>query len=253
MPSMYSRLDSQKSLSLPDDLQQRLRSAGYRDRHAAIQQELLDPERRRPADDRPLLITFVHDRGVVTIPSPSDDGQCLPAFDSPVQAADYQRTLLADGPSTKFLASSPEQFVRMLSDLRSAGVTAFTIDRCPRCKIFTCVGSASIKTASDVVKARAIFKATQLAMTDLYSDYALEAARTGRLETARDVSLEAVAHITLEDPRHHFLLGELAIALRDPTLLNESKAFLQFLEQSEWEQRLAADERAGTPFFAAPR
>ena len=37
-----------------------------------------------------------------------------------------------------------------------------------------------------------------------------------------------MGHVSLEDPRANFLLGQLAVALRDRKLLEESKAFLQF-------------------------
>ena len=47
-----------------------------------------------------------------------------------------------------------------------------------------------------------------------------------------------MGHVSLEDPRAHFLLGQLAVALRDRKLLEESKAFLQFFQLEMWEQKL---------------
>ena len=60
---------------------------------------------------------------------------------------------------------------------------------------------------------------------ELYVEYALKAARTGQLEAALDVALETVGHVSVEDPRPHLLIGELAVLLRDPTLLQERRRF----------------------------
>ena len=45
--------------------------------------------------------------------------------------------------------------------------------------------------------------------------------------------------LSLEDPRPHLLLGELAVMLRDRTLLHEARTFLRFLKHESWEQKLA--------------
>ena len=94
-----------------------------------------------------------------------------------------------------------------------------------------------------------IHKATELARLELYFAYALKAARTGQLEAARDVALEAVGHVTLEDPRAHLLLGELAVMLHDRPLLQEARTFLRFLKHERWEQKLAMVAESGQARF----
>jgi hypothetical protein len=83
----------------------------------------------------------------------------------------------------------------------------------------------------------------------LYFAYALRSARAGQLEVARDVALEAVGHVSLEDPRPHLLLGELAVALRDRTLLQEAQAFLRFFKHERWGQKLARAVQSGQALF----
>lgn len=95
----------------------------------------------------------------------------------------------------------------------------------------------------------AIHKATEIARLQLYCAYALRSARAGQLEAARDVALEAVGHVSSEDPRPHLLLGELAVALGDRTLLQEAQMFLRFFKHEPWEQRLSVAEQAGQALF----
>ena len=175
--------------------------------------------------------------------------RCLLVFSTPFRAAEYARILLASGPRVKYLSSSPLQFTCMLRDLERPAVKAFTIDRCPRCSIFTSIHTGSIRGAADVVRTWAICKATELARTELYLAYASGAMRAGRLKEARDVTLQAVGHASLEDPRLHLLLGQLAVGLGDGTLLREAKAFLRFLNLPAWERMLKEAEQSRSPNF----
>ena len=88
-----------------------------------------------------------------------------------------------------------------------------------------------------------------MARADLYLKFALEAARDGELETARDIALQTVGHVTLEDGRSHFLLGQIAVALRDRRLLREAQAFLQFLDFKLWARKLDRVVESGRPDF----
>jgi len=90
-----------------------------------------------------------------------------------------------------------------------------------------------MNSAKNVIAMRNIFKATEIARCGLYWTYARLAARSGDFLLARDVALELVGHVTLEDPRSHLLLGKLAIQLRDKRLLREAKEFLVLLKQ-DW-------------------
>jgi len=137
----------------------------------------------------------------------------------------------------------------MLRDLRANGIERFTIDRCPRCDIVTAFGSTSVTTGERAVEAWSIFKATELARLDLYLTHASGSARAGQLDVARDVALETVAHVSLEDSRVHLLLGQIAVALRDHELLREARSFLQFLEADLCERGLDEAVRSGSPSF----
>jgi len=159
------------------------------------------------------------------------------------------QTLLPSGPAVRYLSSSPLQLVQMLRDIEASGIKALALDRCPRCSIFTTVGTCSLKTSDDLIGLWCIFKATLLARGDLYFSYALESARAGRIEIARDVALETVGHVDLEDPRPHLLLGQVAVKLRDRELLRQAKSFLRFLKLDRWERKLDQVVQSGSPDF----
>ena len=106
---------------------------------------------------------------------------------------------------------------------------ALTTDSGFATAIFGVTGVRSIKNAGDLLILCTIHKASEMARLELYFGWALRSARAGQLEAAREVALETVGHVTLEDPRPHALLGELAVALRDTTLLKEAQTFLRFL------------------------
>jgi hypothetical protein len=55
--------------------------------------------------------------------------------------------------------------------------------------------------------------------------------------------------VTVEDPRLHALLGQIAIGLRDRALLQEAKAFLALLNQDQWERKLDQAAKSGAPDF----
>jgi len=97
-----------------------------------------------------------------------------------------------------------------------------------------------------------ISRSADLARTELYLDYARAAALGGKRTVARDVALETVAHVGLEDPRVHYLLGQLAVALEDKEMLREARAFLKFLKHESWEQKLDEVARGGAPDFEVP-
>jgi len=181
---------------------------------------------------------------------PDNGGQCLPIFSTPLRAADYARTLLHAGPRVRYLSTSPQQAVGMLRDVEEMGIRSFVLDPCPRCSVFTAIQCTSVKTGDDAVALWAIFKATEFSRATLYLTYALCAARAGRLEIARDVALETVGHVTLDDPRLHLLLGQIGVGLRDRTLFREAGEFLAFFKAEAWSRKLEQTARTGSPDFA---
>jgi hypothetical protein len=89
-----------------------------------------------------------------------------------------------------------------------------------------------------VVTVWSIHKAGELARLELYLDFATQAAGERRTDLARDVALETVGHVTMEDPRLHLLLGKLAVLLKDKALRRDAEAFLSFLNVERYQDRL---------------
>ncbi len=110
----------------------------------------LEPAASRPLDDEPLFVELLEEKGsgVVTIALPNHGGQCLPVFSTPFRAFDYVQTLLASGPSLRYLSSSPPQLIQMLHDIEAIGIKTLALDRCPRCSVFTNVGTSSLSRSS---------------------------------------------------------------------------------------------------------
>ena len=109
-----------------------------------------------------------------------------------------------------------------------------------------------MKTAEDAITLWELTRAQHHARQELFLGYASELARAGRLETARDVALEAAGHVSLEHASTHFLLGELAVVLDDPQLLAEAKAFLHAQGAEGWEAMLDEVQRSRSPSFRGP-
>jgi hypothetical protein len=248
----YSALRSTPTRGVPTDLAEAEESESFATSRKTFESELRELP-GRPLEDDPLFTELLETNGsgVVTITLPNHKGQCLPVFSTPFRAADYVQTLLASGPQVRYLNSSPLQLVHMLRN-EAAGIETLALDRCPRCSIFTTVGTSALKASDDLIKVWCIFKATQIARENLYFSYALESARAGRIEIARVVALETVGHVSLEDPRPHLLLGQLAVKLRDRELLRESLAYLHFLKCDRWERKLHQVVQSGTPDFENP-
>ncbi len=248
----YSALRSTPTRGLPPDLKEAEDRESFATSRENLERELRKPP-RRPLDDEPLFMELLEAKGsgvvYITLP-PEDGGRCVPVFSTPFRAFDYVQTLLPTGPAVRYLRSSPLELARMLHDIEAIGIKTLALDRCPRCSIFATVGSPM--TSDGLIGLWSIFKATQLVRGNLYFSYALEAARVGRIKIARDVALETVGHVDLEDPRPHLLLGQLAVILRDQELLREAKGFLRLLKLDRWERKLDQVVQSGSPDFEDP-
>jgi hypothetical protein len=246
----YSRLETTVHRDLPSELMEEERSEAFLARSALLQDELREPL-RRPPDDAPLFTELLADKGPLTIPLP-EGGACLPVFSTPFRAFDYARTYFAKGPRVTYLSSSPRELVVMLRELRRAGVESFTVDRCPRCTVLLLIGSAQVEAAGDAITMWSIPAGGRLASADLYFRHARGLALSGQLEGARELALQTVGHVTMEDPRPHLLLGQLALQLGDRGLLKEARAFLRYFRFGAWEQKLDQAERSGAADFGVP-
>ncbi len=248
---VYSRLQAVPSRQLPPDLALEEGSQAFYARRHAIEQDLLT-QSRRPPEDKPVFTELMSSDsgGVVIFPLP-DGGHCLPVFTTPFRAADYVRTLLTTMASIQYLSSSARQLLVMIRDLEHSGPKSLALDRCPRCHVVTAVKIHSVKSADHLLELWALHKATELARLSLYVDYAMKSARAGKLTVARDIALETVGHVSIEDPHPHLLLGKIAVALGDATLLREAKAFLLYFKHESWGRELDAITRTGSPNFEA--
>lgn len=246
---LYSGLRETPNRGIPLELQEQEASQNFSEKSDLIERQLLEPS-QLPSAEQPLFTLFISpDRqGLITAPLP-DGTQCLPIFSSPVRAADYKEIALEQGPDSHFLVSNAVELMNVLGDLESVAITKFMLDCCPRCGNVVVFGSESMKAAQDVLVVWAIVRSTMLARADLYHAFALDSARAGQFDVARDVALETLGHVSLEDARPHFLLGQIGVATGDRTLLQEARAFLRFLHSDEWERKLGEIERTGSTDF----
>ncbi len=245
----YSQLRAVPTRALPPDLALDESSDGFAARRLVIEESL----RRTYRDPEALTLRFTtlvtsDKRGVITFTLPGEAGRCVPVFSSPFRAHDYRQKLLTATP-VGFLASTATQLSGVLATLRSASIASFALDRCPRCSVVTVTSSDAMRTPNDLLVLWAIHKATEIARQKLYLAHALRSARAGQLIASRDVALEAVGHISMEDPRLHLLLGELAVALSDRVMLRESQSYLRFLKAERWQRRLDLVAKSGRARF----
>jgi len=241
LPS-YSLIEAVPCRGLPQDLSDRENSAEHSQWRDKIESELFAQRTDETAGG---FGTFLKaGNGLLNIRLPADKGGCLLVFSNPLRAADYARVQAPDK-KFHFLCSSAEQVVSVVADFRQhGGISHVALDRCPRCDVFTVLGSSGLDSAAKVVQTWKIWKATEIARCGLYFGYAQAAARAGQFLAARDVGLELVGHVTAEDAHVHLLLGKLAIMLRDKRLLREAKDFLVFLKQNAVAEELAVAQKA---------
>jgi hypothetical protein len=225
----YSLLKAVPSRGLPPDLAEREASSDYQQWRDRIEADLV----AQPVDeDVPNFLTFLKaGNGLLQLRLDGQEGGCLLAFSNPLRASDYASEAAPEQSFEYFCSSAKDVVFVIRHFVEQAGVTHVALDRCPRCNVFCTIHAASLNSATKVIQAWQIAKASQIARSGLYWDYARSAARNGHFLCARDVALELVGHVTAEDPRCHLLLGKLAIQLKDRQLLGEAKKFLAFTKQ----------------------
>lgn len=198
---------------------------------------------RRPAEDKPLLTSFLSGpSGIFTVTLP-DSTPCLLSFSTPLRAGQYAR-IHAGQLQLRYLSSSPQEYVVMLGDLRRCGVQSFALDACPHCMTFPVLETKSMVTPADVVKIWAIHKSGELARETLYFARAKKAAERRDLQEAKEIALEAIQHVTSESPRLHLLLGEVALSLKEKELYREARIFLEFLSAKQPLRELLAEKES---------
>jgi hypothetical protein len=244
-------LQANPSCGIPADLAEKEAGALHATRSDAIKRELCEPARQPPLNE-PLFTELVSEQqgGILTLDL--KDGRCLLIFSTPLRAADYVQTLLLGDPPVQYLHSSPLELTQLLHDLRGAGVEGFALDSCPRCDVRVVFSSDSAKTADVLLTIMAIVKSTEIARANLYLEHANGLALAGQFAEARNVALETVGHVTMEDARLHLLLGKIGVALNDRKLVGEAKAFLRFFKSVAAARELDSVIRTGRPTFENP-
>lgn len=241
----YSEVVRVPTPGVPKRLAAEETSDAFGHRCEAAARELLEPA-NRPAEDAPLFVTIISaEGGPLTVAQP-DGARSVTVFSSPFRAADYHRALLDEPDDRKFLVSTPADLVTMLADLRGVGVESIALDRCPRCTSFAVYDTESM-AAADLLSLWATVKAAELTRSALYSEVARKLAASGRSRHARRLALQTASHVTMEDPGLHLFIGQLAVARKDRTELEEAKRFLKYLGQQDWLRQLEAFERSPPP------
>jgi len=241
-PLTYSLLKEVPSRPLPQELVDQECSATFHEWRDEIECDLVAAVTDEKA---PAFATFLKaGPGLLQINLPDSGEKCLLIFSTPVRAADYASVAMPDQ-RFEYFCSSAEQTVSVIKEFHDhAGIKHIALDRCPRCDIFTALGAANMNSAAKVITTWKISKATEMARLVLYFDYAQNAAKAGKFMLARDVALETVGHVTLEDPRLHLLLGKLAVQLGDKQLLREAIRFLGMFKQEDKLKELQAAQKA---------
>lgn len=242
----YAAVRSTPTRGLPADLAEKEESE-LLEAQRRVHRSLSGPP-RRPQPDNPLFY-WLEAEGAGALVSKHPGGDSLVAFSSRLRAIDYARARRTSAPRVaEWKNTSASLFVDLLEELRMEGVGSFVLDACPRCDVLAPIDTASL-TADDAVDCWAIMKAGEEARLGIYLSYALAAARADNIEVARDVAFETVSHVSLEDPRTHLLLGQIAVALRDRRLLREASTFLQFLNAGSFRRKLEEATRSRLPHF----
>ena len=241
----YTLLREIPSRTLPAALLEQESSSEFAERRDRIHADLDAAESGR-SSERQFFVPDDGAGGKATLIL--QDGQCLLVFSTAFKAADHCRGALSRRRGG-VLVMPVTGFCDLLRNCESAGISLWTLDRCPRCSTFTCMGTGQFTTAAMVTAVWAVQQATAQARSELYLSHALAAARAGDFRSARDVALEMVGHIDAEDPRAHMLLGQLGVATGDRTLVDEAQLFLGLFEQHAWQERLATIVQSGQPRF----
>lgn len=247
---LYAELLAKPNRDVPDKLKLNLESAEFADFQAKWQDKLRAA--RRPAADVPAVAMLRAGDSLATFGMPDTGERAALFFSSPLRAADYRDHMGREGASAGVPLLTLADFVRSLRDLEPIGVRHFALDRCPRCTGATVNESASVDSVDAAWEARARTRGGEMASEKLHFQYALDSARAGHLEEAREVGLQAVSHITIEDPNMHLLLGQVGVALADGALTSDALAMLRFLQAAPYVAKLETVAEIGAADFEGP-
>src|SRR5215467_15446088 len=173
----YSLLQREPRRAHPEDLDVQEKSDEYKLRYKRLGSELCA---QVTDENTPRFFHFLKEKGQqLQVLTPEFNGGCLLAFSSALRAADYARVQV---PKKKFeyFCSSPAQAAFGITEMREkAGVSHIALDRCPRCNVFTAVGTLNWTSPTDLILLWKTAKAIEITRCNLYLDYARAAAAKG--------------------------------------------------------------------------
>ena len=245
---VYDELKRNPSRGLPEEIREREGGPDYQLRHSVHEQLFREYVTMQP-DETPWFMVPVTSQGVIMLRNPDGDGQSLLIFSSQFRCLDYGMTQMADLTMVRLLPQNLRQIVELLRKVENADVRHFVLDRCPRCSYALVVRTEPFQTPEEFRELFIHQKATELARQELYFEFAIYSAQNGNTQLALDVALETVGHVTMEHPNIHYLIGQLAVSLKRPSLLEEARAFLRFLKAEDYLEQLRISEATGQPNF----
>lgn len=226
----YTRFSDVVELELPSQVETWEASEDFANTCESIARALIASGKRK-GSGHPFFISALlpKNQGIASVQT--RDGamrRCAVFFSSATRLADYAQLLLG-GIELAEVQFTAEEFVESMRTLESGGIQQFTLDRCPRCWNFAVASTRSIRTTDDAIAHWSFVKAVEYARADYYYQLAERMLSSGDCKGARDLALQAVLHVTLEDPRFHLLLVEAGQRMNDKTLIDEARLTLKQL------------------------
>ncbi len=206
----------------------------------------------RPADDAPLATTIAAPAETAFITLSLPQGPCLPLFTSPFRAMDYAAVRLGQKANVPVVVSSAADLVAAAPGLTQSGVVSVAVDICPRCLVAVLVGVESLVSTDRIITLCSVALGTRDARRELYLRDAESRLGWEDRRYAREVALAIVAHVDAEDPRAHWLIGQIAIADRNRGEFREALRFLELLGLPGWCTRLEEGWTQGAAPLAYP-
>lgn len=248
---MYAAIKRQPNRELPPSLAEQHASA---DHQTAVEASCarLRSAPHRPADDVPLLHLLGAADGAGQVSLTLPEGLCLLLFTSPFRAMDYASVRLGRHTNVPATVCSPADLAMSGPSLTAGGVTHVAVDVCPRCETVLIAGAEALTSVDAVITLWSTALGVRDAQRELYLSHAALAVGRGERREAREIALEVVAHVDPQDPRPHWLLGQIAVASHDRSEFREAMAFLQLLGQHGWCTRLEDAWARGEPVFDHP-
>lgn len=224
----YTRFSDVVEKELPLQVETWEASEDFANTCESIARALIAAGKRKGADN-PLFVSALlpKNQGIASVQT--RDGamrRCAVFFSSATRLADYAQLLLG-GIALAEVRFTAEEFVESMRTLEGGGIQQFTLDRCPRCWNFAVGSTRSIQTVDDAIAHWSFVKAVEYARADFYFQLAERMLASGDCKGARDLALQAVLHVTLEDPRFHLLLVEVGQRIDDKTLIDEARLTLR--------------------------